>query len=326
LYLVGLIDWSYNNHKKRQRRGRPYIYSTTVIMRCFIVRIWLRLDSNRALHHYLSTDLPYNRKLMKACGLSRLPLPSRRTFDRRLKTISIDIKERITTMGYLFVTEGIVKPYIMAIDSTLIKACGKLWHKSSMNKGIIPRSGIDTDARWGYSHTKGWIFGYKLHMISSTGSIVVPLSVDFTTANVYDNQIYLGLVSCLPSMTIKKIHYMIADPGYDDQNLYDLSAGLNFQLVCPIRRYKNTPQERLQLVDFYESPLGQAIYSKRSTSVEPLIEHIKSVFRIDPLPVRGYDKSCAIVLLSVLLYQILVYYNCKTEQHKPRNIKYLIGC
>ena len=39
-----------------------------------------------------------------------------------------------------------------------------------MEKGIVPRSGIDTDARWGFSHTKGWIFGYKLHMISSTGS------------------------------------------------------------------------------------------------------------------------------------------------------------
>ena len=47
-----------------------------------------------------------------------LSLPSRRTFDRRLKTISIDIKERITTMGRLFVSEGMVKPYIMAIDST----------------------------------------------------------------------------------------------------------------------------------------------------------------------------------------------------------------
>jgi hypothetical protein len=102
---------------------------------------------------------------------------------------------------------------------------------------------------------------------------------------------------------------MTADPGYDDQNLYDLSTDLGFQLVCPIRRYKNIPQERLQLLDFYESALGQVIYSKRSTSIEPLIEHIKSVFRIDPLPVRGYYKACFIVLLSVLLYQMLVYYN-----------------
>ena len=31
-----------------------------------------------------------------------------------------------------------------------------------MKKGVVPCSGIDTDARWGYSHTKnGWIFGYK---------------------------------------------------------------------------------------------------------------------------------------------------------------------
>ena len=41
-----------------------------------------------------------------------------------------------------------------------------------MKKGVVPRSGIDTDARWGYSHTKGWIFGYKLHLTSTTGNLM----------------------------------------------------------------------------------------------------------------------------------------------------------
>ena len=83
-----------------------------------------------------------------------------------------------------------------------------------MDKGIVPRSGIDKDARWGFSRTKGWIFGYKLHMVSSAGSsIVVPLSADVTTANIQDNQLYDALTSSLPSTTIKKTHYMIADPG-----------------------------------------------------------------------------------------------------------------
>ena len=60
-----------------------------------------------------------------------------------------------------------------------------------MKEGIIvPCSGIDTDARWGFSHTRGWIFGYKLHMVSSIDSVVVPLSDDVTTANVPDNQVY----------------------------------------------------------------------------------------------------------------------------------------
>jgi hypothetical protein len=61
---------------------------------------------------------------------------------------------------------------------------------------------------------------------------------------------------------------------------------MGFQLVCPVQRYENTPIERIERVEFYESELGQAIYSRRCKSIEPLIEHIKSVFRIDPLPVR----------------------------------------
>ena len=38
-------------------------------------------------------------------------------------------------MGYLFVTERYGNPSITATDSTLIKAKGRVWHKSSMKKG-----------------------------------------------------------------------------------------------------------------------------------------------------------------------------------------------
>ena len=163
------------------------------------MRIWFRLDSNNALHIFLNMGCHYNRKLALACGLSSIPC--RRTFDRRLKTISTDVKERISAMGHLFVTEGLADPTITAIDSTLLKAKGHVWHKSSMKKGVVPRSGIDTDARWGYSHTKGWIFGYKLHLTSTTaaaaGDLIVPLTADVTTANVQDNQMYVTLTSSL---------------------------------------------------------------------------------------------------------------------------------
>jgi hypothetical protein len=141
----------------RRKRGRPYVYSPTVILRCFIARIWFRLDSNNGLHIFLNTDCQYIHKLALACGL--VSIPSRRTFDRRLKTISTtDIKQRISTIGYLFAaTEGLVDLSITAIDSTLIKAKGPVWHaSSSMKKGIIPHpAGIDIDEMWGYSRTKG---------------------------------------------------------------------------------------------------------------------------------------------------------------------------
>jgi len=105
-----------------------------------------------------------------------------------------------------------------------------------------------------------------------------------------------------------------------------LSIGRGFELVCPVSEiYNNTSSDRLRLIEFYESELGQIIYSWRGISVEPLIEHIKDVFKIDPLPIRGYQKAAGLVLLSVLLYQIIVYYNCRTRKEHPKAIKHMLG-
>jgi hypothetical protein len=50
----------------------------------------------------------YNRKLALVCGLVSIPC-SRRIFDRRLKTMPTkDIKERISTIGYLIAAENLV--------------------------------------------------------------------------------------------------------------------------------------------------------------------------------------------------------------------------
>ena len=75
LFLIGVI-----RPKPLRKRGKLY-YLPTVMVRRFIVRVWLRIPSNNVLHQYFSIDMPYNRKVMKACGLDRLP--DRRTFDRR---------------------------------------------------------------------------------------------------------------------------------------------------------------------------------------------------------------------------------------------------
>jgi hypothetical protein len=251
------------------------------------VRLWFRLDSNNALHIFLNLDCQYNHKLAIACGL--ITIPCRRTFDRRLKTISTDVKERISTLGHLFVTDGLADPSITAIDSTLLKAKSHVWHKSSMKKEIVPHSGIYTDTKRGYSHTKGWVFGYKLHLTCTTAEdLVVPLTADVTTANIPDNKMYVPLTSSPPSVfSLPHLLYMIVDPGYNTNKLYGYSKKVfGIDLVCPVKRYKSTSKKRLELVCFYESEMEQSIYNQRRIAIEPLIEHIKSVFRIDQLPVH----------------------------------------
>jgi hypothetical protein len=172
------------------------------------------------------------------------------------------------------------------------------------------------------SHQGMDIWVQTSHNSKSTGSLIVPLSADFTQADVQDNQIYPTITSSIP----QGVHYMAADSGYDDYKLYNLSTERGFELVCPVSEiYSHTSNDRLQLIEFYESELGQVIYSWRGISVEPLIEHIKDVFKIDPLSTRGYQKAAGITLLSVLLYQIIVYYNCKTRKEHPKAIKHMLG-
>ena len=141
-----------------------------------------------------------------------------------------------------------------------MKANGSVWHMSSMKKGIVPCPGIDTDARWGYSHTKGWIFGYKLHLTCTTGKIVVSLTAaDVTTANVPDNKMYVPLTSSSSSslvFSLPSVLYMIADPGYDAKGLYEYSKELGIDLIYPVERYESTSKKRLDLVCFYESEIG----------------------------------------------------------------------
>jgi hypothetical protein len=316
LCLIGLIPWPTIPSKKV---GRPFVYSPLVVLRCFVVRIWMRIPSNNALHAFLSVDNPYNRRIMRECGLSS-SLPDRRTFDRRFRRISSDVKSRIDSMGRLFVDGKLIDPYVVCVDSTMLRAKnGLVWHKKQREEGVVPYSGIDTEARWGRSRTKGWVYGYKLHLSCSTGSLIVPLSAELTTANVQDNLVYSRITSSL-----RGVRYVDGDEGYDDGRLYELSKEMGFDLVCPISRYESTPPARLELIHFYESDLGQLVYSWRMRSIEPLIGQIRDVFGIDPLPVRGFERASSLVLLSVLLFQVTVYYNHVTRR-RPRLLKHMLG-
>ena len=124
-------------------------------------------------------------------------------------------------MGMLFIKDGLVDPAIVSVDSSLLKAKGHVWHRSNMKKNEVTRSGIDTDAKRGYGRTKGWVFGYKMHLACSTGSLIVLLSADFTTANITDNKMYESMTSSLPTGMVR---YVVGDEGYDDHGLRDSSG------------------------------------------------------------------------------------------------------
>lgn len=66
-----------------------------------------------------------------------------------------------------------------------------------MIKRVVSRSEIDTDTGWGFSHTKGGVFGYEPYIAGSTDSVIVPLLADVATANVSYKLVYPDAISNL---------------------------------------------------------------------------------------------------------------------------------
>jgi hypothetical protein len=310
LHLIDLLSL-YNDADKM---GRPYVYPTTVILRCFVVRIWFRIPSNNALHYFLSINTAHICKIMRACGLQSLP--DRRTFDRRFKTLPV--QNIVSCTGQRFLREDLVEKEAGAADSAILP-CKKVWHHSDMKKGRISVSGIDTDARWGYSKARGWVFGYKLHLSCSTGRLAVPLTACITSANVYDPHMYEGLVEPLSGL----VSHMAADSIYSGKEPYDYSEEKGIVLVCLIRRHRHTKGERLRRYYFYRSKKGQAIIRKRG-AIERLFDRIKDTFGMSTIP-RGYDNVSSYVLTCVFVYQIAIYYNCITGRSRPQCVKHMLG-
>lgn len=62
---------------------------------------------------------------------------------------------------------------------------------------------LPPDVKWGFLNSKGWVFGYKLHMSCSTDKLIVLLSTDVTTANVHDCTMYCTLVESLAGLVAR---------------------------------------------------------------------------------------------------------------------------
>ena len=77
--------------------------------------------------------------------------PSRRTFQRRLKALPERLPEQIGCLGRHLV--GVLEPWrsrgrAVALDSTVLRAKGGVWHKKDKKAGKVPHTSIDTEADW----------------------------------------------------------------------------------------------------------------------------------------------------------------------------------
>jgi hypothetical protein len=248
-------------------------------------------------------------------------IPHRTTLARRFKASYGFIKEQIQHMGDVLIAKKIAASNICSVDSTMHNACGNIWHKKHKKANFVPLKlkNIDRDADWGKSEYKGWVFGYKTHLISTSSfhKIAVPLYCEVTPANHSDYPTAKGIFK---NFWPAKMKYLLGDKGYDDKTLRGACQKSASILLTPMKRYRHMRPERKVWLKFYRSKAGRKKYSQRAKTIEPLIGHIKELFNIEKLKLKGLQNVQSFLSLCVWIYQTLVYYNF-TYQKPLRRLK-----
>jgi len=289
----------------KSKRGRPCIYSVKSIAIFFHAMLLKRITRFKTMHNFL-VNTP---SLALSLGFKER-IPDRTTLSRRFKTLYGFVKEQIRHMGDVLVSTKITASTLCSVDSTMHRACGNIWHKKHKNSNFIPPKlrNIDRDADWGKSEYKGWVYGYKTHLISTSSfhKTPVPLYCEITPANNSDCPTAKGIFR---SFWPAKMKYLLADKGYDDTTLRNVCQKAKAVLITPMKRYGNMRPERKRWLTFYRSKIGRKKYSQRTKTIEPLFGHFKGLFDIEKLVMKGLQNVRTFLSLCVWIYQALIYYN-----------------
>jgi hypothetical protein len=188
-----------------------------------------------------------------------------------------------------------------AIDSTVLRARGGVWHKKDREKGEVPHTSIDTQAHWTKSGWHGWVYGWKLHVVVSAAcNVWLPLAAEVTSANVADNEQAPTLIEVLPP----DLHFLLGDQHYHDQAL-SLQCGTRGCTLVTSFTGKNNPYPHHD--DGVE--VRKILHKTRSIAIENFNEHFKAIFDVHgSVPTKGLVATQRFVLSAVFLYQLAILY------------------
>jgi hypothetical protein len=305
IQLLKLIDLVWIEPEISQsRRGAPKIYSEKVMFKLYLVSVCKKLFARRSLWRYLSA----NALIANTCELSKIP--DRRTLDRRLVEIVPQAEVQIRNLGLVLSVEGVTDGITAASDGSVFAARGPVWHKSDKEAGRIPDglTGLDTEADWIYSAYHDWVYGYKAHVTTTVAPTTVRIVLEATvTGSACESHILKDRIAYLPDL----VQTLLLDAGFDDGNLIDHCEAHGIQVLVPLAKPigVSTSQKRRDRAAYLATPAGSSRYQQRGSSIEPFFATIKSIFALDPLPVKGKVKTSAFILLALYAWNLIVLFN-----------------
>lgn len=299
--LLSLVDRLPEEAFGGRPRGKGYgqVYSERVFVKVALVML---------VQHWSKVQECYEALQQPEAAMERLRgelsergrFPSRRTFNRRVKVVGERLPKLIGWMGRMLVEQMQLweqSGRAVALDSTVLRASGVVWHQKQREKGEVPVGSIDTEAHWTKSGWHGWVYGWKLHVASGVGRGWLPVAAELTPANVPDEQIAPQLLAHVPPQT----HVVLGDRHYNRDSLRQMCEKQGRLLVAT--RYGKYPHRD-------EGVEVRRIFHKlRSLANENFNEHFKGIFAVHgPVPSKGLAATKRFALGAVLLYQVAIWY------------------
>lgn len=276
-----------------RRRGRPRTYSDRLFLKALVIMIVKHLPK---VHSLLAVLEEPEMQSIRALLVEDGRYPSRRTFERRLRAMPESLSAQIACLGRHLL--ALIDPFqdygpAAAIDSTVLAAKGGVWHKKHREAGVVPHTSIDTEAGWTKSGWHGWVYGWKLHLVTTVAGVWIPLSARLTPANTADNEQAPALLEELPT----DIHAILGDVQYNDPELRCLCESQGRLLITTKRgSYPHTD-------DGVE--VRRIFHQLRSHAIENFNAQFKGIFNcLGQVPTRGLVPTQRFVLGAVLVYQL----------------------
>jgi hypothetical protein len=296
-----------------------------------IVAVTQRKTSKSSQYRYLRGQ---QELLTEMLGIPRLP--ARSTYFERYRRAWHLFQQAIELAGRLAIRRGWANPDTVAVDKSLVAACGPAWHQSRGKRHNV--RGADAEAGWGRNEHDGWVYGYGYEVVVSASArgTVWPLSGSADSANRHESRTFRHKIARLPRQT----RHVLADRAYDaddtcetlEWNSDGTRTGRRF--VCPLIQRANarrTPcrawrrtrlrqqrqRHRRARQAFYQSQYGQTLYARRRQTVEPFNSWLKELFDLkDHVWHRGLNNNRTQLMAAVFAFQLLLSIN---RRHRIAN-------
>ncbi|MCA1598350.1 MAG: transposase [Chloroflexi bacterium] len=283
----------------KRGRGHPRTYPDRLFLQALVIMIVRHLHR---VHELLTVLDQPTAEMQTVRGLLtvRGQFPSRRTWERRLAALPDALPAQIRCLGHALVT--LIQPWASsgraaAIDSTVLRAKGGVWHQKDRAQGIVPHTAIDTEAHWTKSGWHGWVYGWKLHLVTSVAAVWIPLAAELTPANRADSELAPQLLVDLPAA----VRFVLGDRHYNTPEIGTICTQSERILVTTqYGRYPHTD-------DGVE--VRRLFHKLRSVSIENFNGQFKGIFDMQgQVPTKGVTNTRRFALGAVFVYQLTLWY------------------